>query len=122
MASLPILPDGKLGAAVYVEHLEGLDENGVSHAHECLLDHTGKFLLVPTQGRKIGYERVWVLRVNDETGKLTRVHIEDARTYDEPRHIDLTPDNKRAYLVNEKATACATLPLTIQRASLRPIR
>ena len=29
--------------------------------------------------------------------RLTRVHIEDARTYDEPRHIDLTPDNKRAY-------------------------
>ena len=105
VASLPILPDGKLGAAVYVEHLEGLDENGVSHAHECLLDHTGKFLLVPTQGRKIGYEPVWVLRVNDETGKLTRVHIEDARTYDEPRHIDLTPDNKRAYLVNEKGNS-----------------
>ena len=95
----------------------------MSHAHECLLDHTGKFLLVPTQGRKIGYERVWVLHQRQRTGKLTRVHhIEDARTYDEPRR-DLTPGPKqRAYLVNEKGNGMRYFYGDVQRASLRPIR
>lgn len=105
VATLPIHPDGTLGEAVQVEHLEGCTPDGVSHAHQCLLDHTGKFLLVPTQARRIGYERLWVLRIQPDTGKLTRTCVVDARTYSEPRHIALTPDNKRAYLINEKGNS-----------------
>ena len=105
VASLPRREDGTLGDPVWVEHLEGCVEGGVSHAHQCLLDHTGNFLLVPTQGRKVGYERVWVLKVDQATGKLSRASWVEARTYAEPRHIALTEDNKRAYLVNEKGNA-----------------
>ena len=102
VATLPIKTDGNLGEAISVEHMEGLTETGVSHAHQCLLDKTGNYLLVPSQGRGIGYERVWVFKVDNETGKLSRACIVEARTYAEPRHIGLSPDNKRAYLVNEK--------------------
>ena len=105
VASLPRREDGTLGDPVWVEHLEGCVEGGVSHAHQCHLDHTGNFLLVPTQGRKVGYERVWVLKVDQATGKLSRASWVEARTYAEPRHIALTEDNKRAYLVNEKGNA-----------------
>lgn len=105
VATLPIHDDGSLGEAVSVAHLEGLTAEGVSHAHQCLLDNSGNYLLVPTQGRHIGYERVWVLRIDNETGTLERVCISEARTYDEPRHIALTPDNKRAYLINEKGNS-----------------
>ncbi|MCH3950423.1 MAG: lactonase family protein [Acidaminococcus sp.] len=122
VASLPIRADGSLGEAVYVEHLEGLTETGVSHAHQCLLDHTGKFLLVPTQARKIGYERVWVLRVDQETGKMTRADIQDARTYDEPRHIALSPDNKRAYLVNEKGNSVRFFNFDDTTGKLTPLQ
>ena len=108
VASLPIHADGSLGEAVSVEHLEGIKADGVSHAHQCLLDNTEQFLLVPTQARKIGYERVWVLRIDDATGKLTRTCTVDARTYSEPRHIAMSPDNKHAYLVNEKGN-CVTV-------------
>lgn len=120
VASLPINKDGSLGEAVSVEHLEGLAEGGVSHAHQCLLDHTGNFLLVPTQARKIGYERVWVLRVDNETGKLTRTCTVDARTYSEPRHIGLTSDNKRAYLVNEKGNNVTYYDFDDQQGVLIP--
>lgn len=104
VASLPIQKDGSLGEAVHVEQFEGPKEGGVSHAHACVLDRTGKFLLVPTQARGVGYDRVWVLKVNEETGKLTRVSFAEARKYDEPRHLVFSRDNKHVYLVNEKAS------------------
>jgi len=120
VATLPINGDGSLGEAISVEHLEGLEEGGVSHAHQCLLDHSGNFLLVPTQARKIGYERVWVLKIDNETGKLTRTCTVDARTYSEPRHIGLTSDNKRAYLVNEKGNNVTFFEFDDKKGVLTP--
>jgi len=122
IASLPINADGSLGNAVQVEHLEGITQNGVSHAHQCLLDHSGNFLFVPTQGRNIGYERVWIFRVNDENGKLTRISITNARTYSEPRHIALSGDNTRAYLVNEKGNSVTYYNFDEKRGTLEPMQ
>ena len=107
IATLPRLEDGRLGEAVSVEHLEGIACDGVSHAHQCLLDNTGEYLFVPSQGRHIGYERLWVFKVYNETGKLTRADIQEARLYDEPRHVSISPDNKRVYLINERGN-CMT--------------
>jgi 6-phosphogluconolactonase (cycloisomerase 2 family) len=102
VATMKIQEDGSLSEAFFIEHLEGLTPEGVSHAHQCILDKTGEFLFVPTQGRHIGYERVFVFKVDNETGHLTRSGYVDARQYAEPRHITLSHDNKRAYLINEK--------------------
>jgi len=120
VASLPIHEDGSLGEAVSVEHLEGLKPGGVSHAHQCQLDNTEQFLLVPTQARKIGYERVWVLKVDDETGKLTRTDIVDVRKGSEPRHIALSPDNKHAYLVTEKGNNVTMFDFDDVKGKLTP--
>ena len=105
IATLPIRPDGTLGEAISVEHLEGLSKDGVSHAHQCQLDQSERFLAVPTQSRHIGYERVWMFSIDDATGKLTRIGTYDARQYAEPRHIAFSPDNQSAYLVNEKGNS-----------------
>ncbi|MCI7224350.1 MAG: lactonase family protein [Fusobacterium gastrosuis] len=102
IAMLPILKDGSLAETVFVEKLEGLTENGVSHAHQCYLDKTGKFLFAPTQGRQIGHERIFIFSVDEEKGKLIRLGYVQARTYSEPRHVAISENNKFLYLVNEK--------------------
>lgn len=102
IATLPIKDDGSLGESVHVFHLDGLTSEGVSYAHQCELDKTGEYLFVPTQGRNIGYERIWVFKVNNDTGELTLVSFVTARSYAEPRHIVVSNDNTRVYLINEK--------------------
>ncbi len=120
VASLPIREDGSLGEAVSTAHLEGKPGKGVSHAHACVLDRTGKFLLVPTQARGVGYERVWVFQVDQETGKLDLVSSADSRTYDEPRHLVFSPDNRRVYLVNEKGSTLRMLAFDADKGILTP--
>lgn len=120
VASLPINVDGRLGEAVSVAHTEGQPGKGVSHAHACVLDHTGRYLLVPTQARGVGYDRVWVYAVNQDTGVLTLVSTTEARKYDEPRHIVLSPDNKKAYLVNEKASTLRVFDFDDAAGTLTP--
>lgn len=105
VAMLPILENGYLAEAVFVEKLEGLFESDVSHAHQCYLDKTGKFLFVPTQGRGIGYERIFIFSVDEEKGELKRLGYVQARTYFEPRHIAISEDNKFLYLINEKGNS-----------------
>ena len=105
VSSLPINEDGSLGPIASAVHLAGHTASSVSHAHQCELDRTGRFLLVPTQGRHIGYERVYSIAVNHTTGMLEEVTHTDARTYAEPRHLTVTADNRHVYLVNEKGNA-----------------
>ena len=120
VASLPIRGDGSLGEAVQVEHFEGPGEGGVSHAHACVLDRTGNFLLVPTQARGVGYDRVWVLKVDQETGRLTRISFTEARKYDEPRHLVFSRDNRHVYLVNEKTSTLRVFDFDDQKGILTP--
>lgn len=105
VSMLPILENGSLGEAIYTAKLEGLTENGVSHAHQCYLDRNGKFLFVPTQGREIGYERIYIFSVDQENGKLERKGFVQARKYFEPRHIAIAPNNRFLYLINEKGNS-----------------
>ena len=102
VATLPRLDDGSLGEAIYTYHLEGIVPDGVSHAHQCILDQSGKYLLVPTQGRGIGYERIWCFAIDEKTGNLELVSTVNAPEGSEPRHLVITKDNKRIYCINEK--------------------
>lgn len=102
VATLPRLADGSLGEAIYTYHLGGIVPDGVSHAHQCILDQSGKYLFVPTQGRGIGYERIWCFAIDEKAGKLELVSTVDAPEGSEPRHLVITKDNKRIYCINEK--------------------
>lgn len=81
-----IAKDGSLGDVVDVIHLEGVPgkngepPKGVSHAHQCEWDKTGRYLFVPTQGRGVGYERIYVIGFSSETGHFTMKSHIDART------------------------------------------
>lgn len=105
VTTIPRQANGSLGEAIHVAHIKGLTEDSVSLAHQCVLDKTGQWLLVPTQGRHIGHERIYVFKVNAQTGELIEHFHIDARTYAEPRHLTITKDNRRVYLVNEKGNS-----------------
>lgn len=105
VTTIPRLADGSLGKATSVAHIKGLSDDTVSLAHQCVLDKTGQWLLVPTQGRHIGHERIYVFKVNAETGELTEQSHIDARTYAEPRHLTISKDNRHVYVVNEKGNS-----------------
>lgn len=106
-----IAKDGSLGDVVDVIHLEGVPgkngepPKGVSHAHQCEWDKTGRYLFVPTQRRGVGYERIYVIGFSSETGHFTMKSHIDARTYFEPRHVAVATDNRRVYGINEKGNS-----------------
>lgn len=99
------LSDGSLGQATSVARIKGLTDDAVSLAHQCVLDRTGQWLLVPMQGRHVGYERIYVFKVNAATGGLSEHFHIDARTYAEQRHLTISKDNRRVYVVNEKGNS-----------------
>lgn len=119
VSMLPILENGSLGEAIFTDKLEGLTETGVSHAHQCYLDKHGKFLFVPTQGREIGYERIYIFSVDEENGKLERKGFVQARKYFEPRHIAIAPNNKFLYLINEKGNSVTFYELDEKTGELK---
>lgn len=98
---LPIRADGGLGEPQYRFTAPGKTPGSVSHIHQCLFNHAQDYLLAPAQGRVAGYAEVNVLRpLADGTLKLTQCWR--AREYAEPRHIAFHPNDRWAYLVNEK--------------------
>lgn len=122
VTTFPILLNGCLGDAIHVEHLEGLSEKGPSYAHQCEIDRSGEYLLVPTQSRGVGYERVWVFKIDNETGKLKYICHSTARKYDEPRHLAFSIDNRFVYLVNERGNSIRTFQFDAQSGSINPIQ
>lgn len=94
--------DGSLGEIVHTAHLEGKKEGTISFAHQCIWDQKKEFLFVVTQGRLQGYGQVKVFRFDAEHGTLAETDTFRSREYDEPRHIAIHPNNRYAYLINEK--------------------
>ena len=94
--------DGTLGEIVAKENMEGQGEGKISFAHQCIWDQNKEYLFVVTQARIQGYGMVRVFRFNSEDGSLTTTDTYYSRTYDEPRHVSIHPNNKFVYLINEK--------------------
>lgn len=94
--------DGSLGEIVDRAVIEGKKEGTTSFAHQCIWDQKKEFLFVVVQGRIIGRGQVRVFRFDSEKGTLTKTDTFYAREYDEPRHIAIHPNNRFAYLINEK--------------------
>lgn len=98
--------DGRLEGPIHGVHLPGKNEKGVSHAHQCLMDQSLRYLFVPTQGRGIGFGAINVFRLEFD-GSLCRTQHLPARSGDEPRHVAVHPNNRYVYLMNERGN-CVT--------------
>lgn len=94
--------DGTLGEIVTTTHMEGQKDGFVSFAHQCLWDRKKEYLFVVTQARLQGYGMVRVFKFDANDGSLTPTDTYYARTYDEPRHVSIHPNNRYVYLINEK--------------------
>lgn len=101
--------DGTLGEIVSKTAMEGQAEGKISFAHQCIWDQTKTYLFVVTQARLQGYGMVRVFRFDEKAGTLTATDTYYGRTYDEPRHVSIHPNNRYVYLINEKGNTMTFL-------------
>ena len=118
---IPVEEDGSLGRIKELYFISGNGGPGyISHPHQVCLDATGKWLLVPTQGRLQGHGKVTVFEVDSEHGELKEHSVMMARTGAEPRHIVFHPNNRFAYLVNEKDSTVTYYTFDDEQGELTP--
>lgn len=94
--------DGSLGDVVAAFTYEGKEEGKVSTIHQCLWDRNRNFLFAAAQGRIHGYGQFRSLKYDHATGTFSEVSRFMARTWDEPRHAAVHPNNRWVYLCEEK--------------------
>ena len=113
-------PDGSLGEIVHTTHMAGKKEGTISFAHQCIWDQKKEFLFVVCQARLQGYGQVVVFRFHPEDGTLTETDCFRGREYDEPRHLSLHPNNRYAYLINEKGNRMTFFEFDDKAGTLTP--
>ena len=96
--------DGSLGKVVAKYTYEGKEAGKVSTIHQCLWDHKKNFLFACAQGRINGYGQMRALRYDHETGEFTQTDRFLSRTWDEPRHAAVHPNNRWVYMCEENST------------------
>ncbi len=106
-----LAPDGKLLERTdFVQHQgkgASPDRQSAPHAHCCAFDPSGKFLLTAD----LGLDRVLVRELDRATGKLTEKPPVVFPPGTGPRHLDLSPDGKVAFV-------CGELDSTVHRVEL----
>ena len=105
---IPVKEDGSLG---HIKELKFISGNGgpgyISHPHQVKLDGSGRWLLVPSQGRLQGIGKITVFEVDSKEGDLREHFVVKARTGAEPRHCVFHPNNRFCYVLNEKDSTAA---------------
>lgn len=94
--------DGTVGEVIHKVAYEGKTADTVSFVHQCIWDQNREYLFAPAQGRIQGYGQIRVFRFSSKDGSLKQTCAVRAREFAEPRHIAIHPNNKFAYLINEK--------------------
>lgn len=94
--------DGSLGEVIAKYTYEGKESGKVSTIHQCIWDKNKDYLFAAAQGRIHGFGQFRSLKYNHETGEFTQVSQFLARTWDEPRHCAVHPNNRWVYLCEEK--------------------
>lgn len=94
--------DGSIGEIVDSVVYEGKTEGTTSFVHQCIWDKSMQYIIAPAQGRVIGNGQVRVLKFDSCNGKFIETYKFLSREYAEPRHIAFHPNNKYAFMVNEK--------------------
>ena len=94
--------DGSLGEVVAKYTYEGKEPGKVSTIHQCLWDKKRNYLFACAQGRINGFGQMRALKYNEETGEFTQTAQFFSRTWDEPRHAAMHPNNRWLYMCEEK--------------------
>ncbi|MBR4579284.1 MAG: lactonase family protein [Oscillospiraceae bacterium] len=94
--------DGSLGEIAATYTYEGKEPGKVSTIHQCIWDKSMNYLFAAAQGRVNGYGQFRCLRYDHESGRFTQTAQFLSRTWDEPRHAAVHPNNRWVYLCEEK--------------------
>lgn len=94
--------DGSLGEVKAIFTYEGKEEGKVSTIHQCLWDQNKNYIFACAQGRVNGFGQMRALKFNHEDGSLTETSRFFSRTWDEPRHAAMHPNNRWLYMCEEK--------------------
>ena len=103
LAVLPVRSNGSLDSAVHVMQHEGSSVNSerqeAPHVHATVLNKNNKTLYVPD----LGLDEVKLYNLDNKTGKLKEFDPPFVVTEPGagPRHIDIHPNGKYAYLMEE---------------------
>lgn len=114
--------DGSLGDVVATFTFEGKEEGMVSMVHQCIWDQKKNYLFACAQGRGNGYGQLRALKYNHITGEFTETDRFMARTWDEPRHVAVHPNNRWVYLCEEKGNKVLYFRFDEESGKLDPLQ
>lgn len=114
--------DGSLGEIIARYTYEGKEEGKVSTVHQCYWDNTMQYMFACAQGRINGFGQMRALRYDPETGSFTQTGKFLARTWDEPRHVAMHPNNEWLYMVEEKGNKVIYFRFDEKTGEIRPMQ
>ena len=114
--------DGSLGDIVSTYTYEGKEDGCVSTVHQCLWNQKRSYIFACAQGRVKGYGQMRALRYDPETGALTETDRFMARTWDEPRHAAMHPNNHWLYMCEEKGNKVLYFRFCEETGRLTPLQ
>jgi 6-phosphogluconolactonase len=106
---IPIGTDGSLGTA---GPLNKGPNNSCQNAHQAVFDKTGDHLLVPCLGSN------FVMQFKFDAGTLSYNDPATVPVEGGPRHLALSPDEKRAYVLSEHASTITTFKYDAESGKL----
>jgi 6-phosphogluconolactonase len=121
--------DGTVEPYITIMPVKGnpISENGeisFSRPHQICFDATGKYILVPAQGRLQGngMDKVVVYRFDGINGVIKEIQSVPTRLRSWPRHIALHPNNRFAYIINEWDNTVTGFSFDALTGSLKPFQ
>lgn len=114
--------DGSLGEVIATLTYEGKEEGKVSTVHQCLWDQKKNYIFACAQGRINGYGQMRALKYDAATGSLSETDRFMARTWDEPRHAAMHPNNRWLYMCEEKGNKVLYFQFDEQSGKLTPLQ
>ena len=87
-----------------------------------MLDRSGRWLAVPSQGRLQGVGKITLFEINGTEGTLRKHFAIKGRTGAEPRHCVFAPSNRFCYCVNEKDSTVAAYRFDENEGTLEPMQ
>lgn len=122
IAVLPILPDGKLGAATaFVQHHGSSvnpDRQTEPHAHCIILSPDNRFAIVAD----LGLDQLLVYPFNSANGTLGAAHIVKVHPGAGPRHLAFSSNGKFLYLITEMGNTIITYSYEPKRGLLHELQ
>jgi 6-phosphogluconolactonase len=122
--SLPLTPDGKLGApATFIKH-EGSGlipgRQAAAHAHGAYVDAGNNFVFVPD----LGMDKVMIYKLDASTAKLTPNDPPSAtlKPGSGPRHFAFGQRGRQAYVINEISCTVTAFDYDAKKGALTEIQ